>query len=593
MEELGRKEGRQMAGDRMMRYIVPFYFEGAYDNVCRRVSEVTDKWQPDRMACRHVYRHIYQTVNNAEGKKEKQGSAWRKSKQAPFIHLWLKLKKDDARYAVISDYGMYLFRTGIGLFWYEIDFKDTEITADQLIAYEDLLQTFGLNKREDFVYRVVGKKNFTILNQRVYSEENQPVLQIKEEKALENEILTEVHHRIHTLFGKYVYLSGDFETQCQIPVLEKVNNKRIDFCLTRLESDATDGKAYINYKEIEGFSIQQWIMEQLKDLDCGLSFYMVQGIRNKKDRESQSGEKMSVRALLYNYFAFEKEVDRQINEVHHDQILLDRASFLTAGHNQSFLRSADVSNYVYQPFKDAYWYVCNSGCGCYVYKNEGNRQYLENNLSDDVRRDYFIIYILLLYQLYSLIHFSEKIEYELSADAKDYLNSTEVYNLKLKEIQAEINTFLLKSVHTSVSQVQSQNDFYQFAKQNLRLREEIQSLTAGVDFLEELLETQEDQRKQERDNAEQLQRQQEEDKLSVGVAVLSLLAILSAFADGIGFLDEIRDAGGLVALCQQDIMYLIVLVVILLIGLVALVVCKDSAVRYLRSKKKNHAQDEK
>ena len=30
--------------------------------------------------------------------------------------------------------------------------------------------------------------------------------------------------------------------------------------------------------------------------------------------------------------------------------------------------------------------------------------------------------------------------------------------------------------------------FYQFAKKNLRLREEIQSLTAGVDFLEELLE---------------------------------------------------------------------------------------------------------
>ena len=47
-----------------------------------------------------------------------------------------------------------------------------------------------------------------------------------------------------------------------------------------------------------------------------------------------------------------------------------------------------------------------------------------------------MIYILLLYQLYSLIHFSEKIEYELSADAKDYLRAPEAYNLKLKEIQA-------------------------------------------------------------------------------------------------------------------------------------------------------------
>ena len=122
----------------------------------------------------------------------------------------------------------------------------------------------------------------------------------------------------------------------------------------------------------------------------------------------------------------------------------------------------------------SYTHLSNSGCGCYVYKNEENRHYLKTNLSDNVRRDYFMIYILLLYQLYSLIHFSEKIEYELSADAKDYLKAPEAYNLKLKEIQAEINTFLLKSVHTSVSQMQTQNDFYQFAKKNLRLREEIQ-----------------------------------------------------------------------------------------------------------------------
>ena len=36
------------------------------------------------------------------------------------------------------------------------------------------------------------------------------------------------------------------------------------------------------------------------------------------------------------------------------------------------------------------------------------------------------------------------------------------YNEKLKEIQTEINTFLLKSVHTCVSQTRAQNDFYNF-----------------------------------------------------------------------------------------------------------------------------------
>ena len=87
-------------------------------------------------------------------------------------------------------------------------------------------------------------------------------------------------------------------------------------------------------------------------------------------------------------------------------------------------------------------------------------------------------------------------------------------------------------------------------------------------------------------NAELLQRQQEEDKLSVGVAVLSLLAILSAFADGIGFLNEIKEAGSLMNLCRENIAYPIILVIVVLIGFVALVVCKDSAVRYWRSKRK-------
>ena len=536
-----------MAGDRMMRYIVPFYFDGAYEEVCRKLSEASDEWEPGQVACRYVYRHIYQTVNYAKGEKEKQGGVWRQNRQSAKINLWLKLRENEAIYASISDSGVYLFRTGIGLFWYEIDFKDTELPVDTLIEYEDQLQTFGLNKREHFIYRVAGKKSFIVSDHPNLKEEKQPILQIREEKAPITGKLIEVYHRVPALSGKNVYLCADFEKHTETPVLEKKENERIDFCLTRLEQNESEVKAYISFREIESFSIPQWMNEKLQVLDCGISFYMMEGIKSKRGKKGQSETNGPRRALLYNYFSFEQEAEAQSDEGQRKQMLLDRADFLTAGHNKNFLRSPDVSEYVYQPFKDAYWYVSNSGCGCYVYKNEENRHYLKTNLSDNVRRDYFMIYILLLYQLYSL---------------------------------------LLNSVHPSVSQMQTLNDFYQFAKKNLRLREEIQSLTAGVDFLEELLETQEEQRRQEKENAELLQRQQEEDKLSVGVAVLSLLAILSAFADGIGFLNEIKEAGSLMNLCRENIAYPIILVIVVLIGFVALVVCKDSAVRYWRSKRK-------
>ena len=39
-------------------------------------------------------------------------------------------------------------------------------------------------------------------------------------------------------------------------------------------------------------------------------------------------------------------------------------------------------------------------------------------------------------------------------------------------------------------------------------------------------------------------------------------------------------------LCRENIAYPIILVIVVLIGCVALVVCKDSAVRYWRSKRK-------
>lgn len=49
---------------------------------------------------------------------------------------------------------------------------------------------------------------------------------------------------------------------------------------------------------------------------------------------------------------------------------------------------------------------------------------------------------------------------------------------------------------------------------------------------------------------------------------------------------EIKEAGSLMNLCRENIAYPIILVIVVLIGFVALVVCKDSAVRYWRSKRK-------
>ena len=54
--------------------------------------------------------------------------------------------------------------------------------------------------------------------------------------------------------------------------MEKKENERIDFCLTRLEQNESEVKAYISFREIESFSIPQWMNEKLQVLDCGIFF---------------------------------------------------------------------------------------------------------------------------------------------------------------------------------------------------------------------------------------------------------------------------------------------------------------------------------
>lgn len=464
---MAKKKGTEKK-DRMMRYIVPFSFSGDYEDVCRKLENPESGWRNEKVSGRHVYRHIYQTLNYADGAKAMQGSVW-KPEQAQRILLWLDLDDDNHQYANMNEWGMYLFRTGIGFFWYEIYLKDTEIPVELLIQYQDSLKSFGLSRRKrQLTYLAAGRK----------------------------------------------------------------------------KSDAVEAGDVL--PDDVPFYIEKWICENLQVLEEEISFYLVQGVGRSSQKNSDKPEKGKTpeRALLYNYFGFdfERETEEQSEEVLNKK-LLDYASYLTLGRNSRFLRSSEQAENAFQPFRNAYWYVSDEGCGCYVCKNnQENRQYLEQNLTDDVRRDYFILYMLLLYQLYSLIHFSEKIEYELSADVRDYLDSSDAYNDKLTRIQAEINTFLLKSGHTSVSQMRVQNEFYNFAKKNLRIREEIQSLTAGVDFLEELLETREDKRQQEKEKDEQNRKEEEDKRLSASLGLLSILCVLSAFTDGIGFIDQLSDA---------------------------------------------------
>lgn len=575
---------------RIMRYIVPFSFsEMAYEQLCCRL-EADYSWQSveAKQNDGDIYQYIYHALEG-RGESAAAGSAWMYgSKQKGKNKIWdlaLRTDKDEWIYGEIAAAGLYIFRTGIGLFWYEIRLERTDLTVDDLIGCQNKLKELNRRAKDGRIFRV--RKNCSRL---IEKEE----LRLEKEGRTAEEWQTVDGGRIEP--GKIYYV----RRSC----LSEDIGEGIEY---RLAVRDEEGKVRIKYHHLRQVSLGCWVTEMLRVLDCELQYYP--GYKNKMeaggDGLGQPEELVPEEALLFSYFTFQPE-----DGVGSGEELLDAAWHLNNGFNKRFLMPEGVERQMYQPFRDAYWYAASEGCGCYVRVNSENSEFLQGKLPHRMRNDYFTLYMILLYQAYSLLHFSEKIEYELSADAGTYLEASEAYSRKLQLIQTEINTFLMKSVHTSVSHVQYQNDVYNYIAKRIRIKENVESLTAGVDFLEELQETREEQKRmqQEKKTAEKRQRelekqeqkekeearkrQQEDDRLSIGVSILSLLTVISAFADGIGFLDSVRDDGGILAALGQGLEYIVILAVILIMFITAAVIMGCSVHRFWKNRRNEQPDNE-
>ena len=109
----------------------------------------------------------------------------------------------------------------------------------------------------------------------------------------------------------------------------------------------------------------------------------------------------------------------------------------------------------------------------------------------------------------------------------------------LTAIVSEINTFFVKNVNASVSMIAHQNDFYEYVLERLRVAKNIESVKMGLDAIYKLqlrLAEQEEEEQKQRQEEEMKSRekraQKAESSLNFSVALLSLIAIVSAFVDG-------------------------------------------------------------
>ena len=192
--------------------------------------------------------------------------------------------------------------------------------------------------------------------------------------------------------------------------------------------------------------------------------------------------------------------------------------YLTRGYKNSYRLPYGISSQLYSPFSNVRYYASSEGCGYYALADDDTPAFFSN--LKKVNKDYFFLYLLALYQSYTLLHYSELISNKLSATRGDYKKYSSKLENSLDDITTELNVFLAKSVYSSVSHVQHQNEYYNYISEKLKIKENIVSVSAGIEAL---------------NNIERNLFEEEEKKksqlLEGGLTMVSLLALLSAFND--------------------------------------------------------------
>lgn len=409
----------------------------------------------------------------------------------------------------LTDMGIYLFRNRVGFFWYEISVPD-EMAPEDLIEFQYLIKELNRNERS---------QNSSVLYERDKSE-NFP----EEQEA--------------------GYRSS----------LEDNQDRKAGFIRDRVTPKNNKGETV---RTVRGtlyryFSLGNWIGEVLDGIAQKRNVHIeyFSGSTNiLRNPDEGSADIVPDKANMFSYVTFtadelEREIDDKASyspekiEEYRLSELKEYAFLLTNGYKRSYLISTDERNASKFLFANVCCSASEAGCGYFAAPTEENEAFFEGNMKDKVMLDYFLLYILVLHQHYSLILYARMISEELSADPEEYLRSTKMQE-RLARIVSEINTFFVKNVNASVSMIAHQNDFYEYVLERLRIRKNIESVKMGLDAIYKLqlrlAEQEEKERKEQVEKAlkaRERRAQKAEFNLNVSLALLSLIAIVSAFVDG-------------------------------------------------------------
>lgn len=292
------------------------------------------------------------------------------------------------------------------------------------------------------------------------------------------------------------------------------------------------------------FLLGTWVKQMISEIGFGGEFFPTRTVIQEEIKcppyykevfqlelpECEDIEKIPDKALLYTYVAVdsEKYSDCTVNE------LQQMAYYLTMGYNGKYKLDMQTRKQMVQPFHNMIWYADKEGCGEYVFYTKDNESFFTKRKLMRMRNDYFIMYMNLLQQSYSLLKMAQEIASSVTAEHQDYRNGDDNIIAQLENLETKINVFLVKNVYASVSHVSNQDRFYSYVEDALKIEREVESLKKGLSVLEEILR----RKKQEISDAKA-------DRMQSAFSILTIVSIFSLVKDGFDFAELFLNGVGL------------------------------------------------
>lgn len=304
----------------------------------------------------------------------------------------------------------------------------------------------------------------------------------------------------------------------KIPDISKYIKFQHDFKeLARIHSE--DFVKKTGKESFEIFCLGKWLADIINAEQLGIKFWVEREI-SMEDCAKQ--KLIPDKALLFQYLFIEGEELKRT----------DLAFKIANGYGEKYNSPKYLTDDTFEPFGNTCFYTSKAGTAYVVSNNASNETFFMDNFKGKFVRDYFFIYILLLYQTYSCAHYSRLLT-KLPAVAERYEKNTQ-YVRDLESLDNQINLFLVKSVYESVSNIQHQNGFYKYGKKVLSIHEDINSLTIGLSALRKM--------ESEKIKSIEVKKVDKKDRaLNKGLTIFGFLVVVSAAIDAVNLVDWFRD----------------------------------------------------